>query len=204
MVEVNIRELSEQDSKQFSDLIIDMYAHLENLEWFSPMPYDEEAVRQIIANPRFYIIGAFAGSKLVGVASLDYKCGKLIGKIDFPVGYDTEKLVEIGFSMVHSEYRGNKIQQKLIDYLLAKIKDKGFKFVFAKIHKDNIASNKSCLNKGFTIWKEYAKPVKRDEFIALSSQEFFSKVGKENSVKTLNKFKDGDIIVNYNILVREI
>ena len=48
------------------------------------------------------------------------------------------------------------------------------------------------------------QPVKRDEFIALSSQEFFSKVGKENSVKTLNKFKDGDIIVNYNILVREI
>lgn len=77
MVEVNIRELSEQDSTQFSELIIDMYAHLENLEWFSPMPYDEESVRQIIANPRFYIVGAFAGSKLVGVASLDYKCGNL-------------------------------------------------------------------------------------------------------------------------------
>lgn len=66
------------------------------------MPYDLENVTGMIENPRFYIIGAFINSKLAGISSLDYKCGKLIGKINFPEGCNTEKLVEIGFNIVHS------------------------------------------------------------------------------------------------------
>ena len=39
-------------------------------------------VVDMIENPRFYIVGAFIRNKLIGVSSLDYKCGELIGKID--------------------------------------------------------------------------------------------------------------------------
>lgn len=46
------------------------------------MPYDIKNVVGMIENPRLYILGAFIRNKLVGVSSLDYTCGKLIGKID--------------------------------------------------------------------------------------------------------------------------
>lgn len=36
----------------------------------------------MIENPRFYIVGAFIRNKLIVVSSLDYTCGKPIGKID--------------------------------------------------------------------------------------------------------------------------
>lgn len=41
-----IRQLQTKDAKQFSKLIIHMYEHLHNLEWFTPMPYDIKKVKQ--------------------------------------------------------------------------------------------------------------------------------------------------------------
>ena len=202
---MEIRVLTKDDAKPFSNLIVNMYSNLENLEWFTPMPYDLENVTGMIENPRFYIIGAFIDGNLVGVSSLDYKCGKLIGKIDFPKDCNTDKLIEIGFNIVHSDYRGRKIMQQLIDVLLEKLKNDGYQYVFTKVHEDNIASNKSCVNKGFEIWCHYTKPVNKTDFEYLSNQPFFCEQGKINARKTLEKFKDcKEIIVEYNILIHRL
>lgn len=202
---MEFRKLEERDVCEFSELIENMYSGLENLEWFTPMPFDEENVLNMIQKPRFYILGAFEDNKLVGVSSLDYKCGKLLGKMDFPENCNTEKLVEIGFNLVHLDYRGNKIMQKLIQQLLEKLKQDGYEWVFVKVHKDNIASNKSCYNLGFKLWKEYRKSVNKEEFENLANQPFFSKEGKVNAEKTLSKFADKDeIVVDYNILIRKV
>ena len=99
-----IKQLTTQNTKQFCDLILNMYSNLENLEWFSPMPFDFDNVKSMIENPRFFIVGWFENDVLCGVSSLDYKCGKLIGKVDFPKNCNTDKLVEIGFTMVHSVF----------------------------------------------------------------------------------------------------
>ena len=202
---MEIRQLEKIDAKAFSALIVDMYAHLENLEWFSPMPYDEETVAEIIEKPRFYILGAFENNELCGVTSLDYKCGKLIGKIDFPPDCNTDKLVEIGFNIVHSKHRGKGIMKLLVSHLLEKIVADGFVWAFAKVHKDNFASSKSLIKNGFEIFNGYSKPVSKEEFAALSSQPFFSVEGKVKAESTLNKFKNEDeIIVDYNILTKKL
>ena len=203
---MEIRQLKREDASKFSELIIDMYSHLENLEWFSPMPYDIENVTNMIEKPRFYIVGLFDGDTLCGVSSLDYKCGKLIGKIDFPQNCDTDKLVEIGFTMVHSAYKGNGYMKVLVDHLLEKIKNDGFEWAFGKVHKNNLASSTSLIRKGFEIYCDYVKPVSISDFVSLSSQDFFSKIGKENAKKTLSKYKEEDteIIVDYNILMKKI
>ena len=201
-----IRKLTINDTEEFCDLIVDMYAHLENLEWFSPMPYDYENVKSIIENPRFYVIGYFDNDKLCAVSSIDYKCGKLIGKVDFPAYCDTSKLVEFGFTMVHSNYRGNGIMKKLVSFLLQEARTQGFEWAFGKVHKDNFASSKSLIYNGFEVVGDYTKPVKVEDFKSLSSKDFFSKVGKENAIKTLSKIKsdDQEIIVDYNIILKEI
>ena len=151
---MNIRQLEDKDVIAFRELIINMYSNLENLEWFSPMPYDEENVLGMINHPRFYIIGVFDDDKLVGVSSLDYKCGKLIGKVDFPTECDTTSLVEMAFNMVHSEYRGRGIMKMMINHLLDKITADGFKWAFSKVHKDNFASSKSLEHNGFHVFAD--------------------------------------------------
>ena len=202
---MEVRQLEKTDAKAFSALIVDMYAHLENLEWFSPMPYDEASVETMIEKPRFYIVGAFENGELCGVSSLDYKCGKLIGKIDFPPDCNTDKLVEIGFNIVHSKHRGKGIMKLLVSHLLEKIVADGFEWAFAKVHQDNFASSKSLLKNDFEIFSDYKKPVSKEEFEELSSQPFFSAGGREKAVGTLAKFKnEPEIIVNYQILTKKL
>lgn len=200
-----IRQLNENDAEDFSSLILNMYSNLDNLEWFSPMPFDIENVKGMIENPRFYIIGYFEGDTLCGVGSLDYKCGKLVGKIDFPSSCNTDKLVELGFHMVNSKYRGKGIMKEMVEYLLNKLKNDGYEWAFGKVHKNNLASYKSLIKKGFEKFNDYSKPVKKEDFIFLSSQDFFSKTGKENARETLekNSFRE-DIIVDYHILVKRL
>lgn len=200
-----IKQLTIKDTQSFCDLIVDMYSHLENLEWFSPMPFDLENVKSMIENPRFYIIGVFEDDMLCGVSSFDYKCGKLVGKIDFPINCNTDKLVEIGFTMVHSQFRGQGIMKQMVKHLVTKAKQDGFEWVFSKVHKDNHASSKSLLKNEFYIFNAYKKPVNKEDFISLSSKEFFSKTGKVNAHNTLLKFKNKpEIIVDYNILMNEL
>ncbi|MBQ7308113.1 MAG: GNAT family N-acetyltransferase [Clostridia bacterium] len=200
-----IRQLNVGDTQDFCNLIVDMYSNIQNLEWFSPMPYDFDNVKSMIENPRFFIIGIFIDNKLCAVSSFDFKCGKLIGKIEFPTNCNTDRLVEIGFTMVHSDFKGQGLMKKMVEYLLTKAKQDGFEWVFSKVHKDNFASSKSLIYNNFYVFNSYKKPVKKDEFISLSQKEFFSKIGKENAKKTLSKFKnENEIIVDYNILIKNL
>ena len=183
-----------------------MYSNQENLEWFSPMPFDYENVKGMIENPRFFIVGYFDGDTLCGVGSLYYKCGKLIGKISFPKNCNTDKLVELGFHIVHTKYRGQGIMKKLISFLLDKLKQDGYEWAFGKVHKDNHASSKSLIKNGFEKFSDYAKPVKIFDFKWLSDQDFFCEKGKQNAKITLSKYNDNDthIIVDYDILVKRL
>ena len=201
-----IRQLTVADTEAFCNLIVDMYSNLENLEWFSPMPYDYDNVRSMIENDRFYIIGCFDGDTLCAVSSLDYKCGKLIGKVEFPKECNLDSIVEIGFNMVRSDHRGKGLMKLMVANLLDKIETDGYEWAFAKVHKDNFASSKSLIKNGFEPRIDYAKPVKRSEFEERASQDFFSKNGKENAKVTLSKLNDTDenIIVNYDILIKKI
>ena len=203
---MEIKQLTNQHTKQFCDLIINMYSHLQNLEWFTPMPYDFESVKGMIENPRFYIIGIFDKEKLCGVSSLDYKCGKLIGKIDLPLDCTLENTVEIAFNIVHSDYQGNGIMKTMVNHLLEKINKDGFKYALSKAHKDNLASCKSLLKNNFELYSTYKKEVDINDFKSLSNQHFFSKTGKENAQKTLANYtnQDKNIIVDYNIYLKEL
>ena len=202
---MDIRKLERGDAEQFSKLIIDMYSNLNNLEWFTPMPYDTESVVSIIENPRFYVVGLFEGDQLVAVSSLDYKCGKLIGKIEFPQQCNTDKLVEMAFNIVHSQHRGHGYMKMLLDHLMNFAKNSGFEWVFGKVHKDNMASKVSFIRKGFDVFCDYNKLVDKDEFEGLASQAFFCKEGKENAQATLERCSDQEKIdVDYNILIKKL
>ena len=205
MKDYTIRQLHECDAEKFCELIIDMYGHLDNPEWFSPMPFDIDSVKGMINNPRFYIIGLLDSDRLVGVSSLDYKCGKLIGKIDFPPDCDVAKLVEIGFNIVHSDYRGNGLMKILLDAVIWHATLLGYTWIFAKVHNDNIASYRSIESRGLTKYCSYLKPIDKVEFENLAKQLFFSKIGRANAMQILKKYNnEPQIITTYNIYIKKI
>ena len=201
---MEIKQLTTADTQQFCDLIVDMYSNLQNLEWFTPMPYDFDNVKNMIEKDRFFIIGVFDNNKLCAVSSLDYKCGKLIGKIDLPQDCSLENTVEIAFNIVHSQHQGKGLMKTMVSFLLEKIKKDNYKYAKSKAHKDNLASCKSLLKNNFEVYSTYKKEVDINDFINLSSQPFFSKTGKENAQKTLANYTDEDknIIVDYNVYIK--
>ena len=202
---MEIRKLTTDDAKQFSELIVDMYANLTSIEWFSPMPFKENDVAEIISKPRFYIVGAFDNNFLCAVASLDYKCGKLIGKIDFPKECDTDKLVEFGFTMVHSKYRGQGIMKTLVAHLIEVAKSQGLEWGFGKVHKDNLASSTSMIRKGFYKTNDYNKPVKIEEIQSLINDKVLNETATKNILAKISKNDDKDFIyVDYEILMKKL
>ena len=77
--------------------------------------------------------------------------------------------------------------------------------MFTKVHKDNIASLKSCFNKGFLEYIHFQKPVDKESFETLSGQDFFSETGKKNANITLKRFKNSEkIVVDYKILLKKL
>lgn len=190
---MEFKQLTVTDAEQFLELIKNMYEHLENQEWFSPMPLDIESIKGMIEKPRFFIVGAFENDKLCGVSSIDYKCGKLVGKVDFPKCCDTDKMVEIAFNIVHSEARGKGLMSKMVDFLLKKLKQDGFTCAFAKVNKDNFASSKSLQKLGFEPFAKLDKPVDINAFRFIAEQPFFNEVGKRNAEISLSKCKPEDV-----------
>lgn len=202
---MEIRRITQDDAEIFSKLIIDMYGHLDCLDWFSPMPHKVEDVREMIGNPRLFIIGAFENDELVGIASMDYKCGKLIGKIDFPKDCNTDKLVEFGFGMVHSAHRGNGILKIMLKYLLEEAKKQGFEWVFGKVHLDNLASSKSLLANGFFKHLEFAKPSKVADLNKILDAKILSAQATEKIEKRLEENPNAETLDNsYQILIRRV
>ena len=202
---MEFRVLKPEDAKQFCDLIVDMYGHLESLEWFSPMPTDFENVKGIIENPRFYVLGAFDGDFLCGVTSMDYKCGKLIGKIDFGKEIDFTKLVEFGFTMVHSRYRGNGIMKKMLAVLIDAAKEKGFEWAFGKVHKQNFASSTSMSRMGFEKTADYDKPVKISDINDILSKNILFKRAEYDIKKKLEKNENAEFLyVDYQIMMKKL
>ena len=199
-----IRKLVKEDAKCFQNLILDMYANLTTLEWFSPMPLDEASIEDMICNDRFYIVGMFDGDKLVGVSSLDYKCGKIYGKVTFPEGCDESKLVEIAFNIVRSDYRGNGYMKVLLDNVIEEARKHGCTDVFSKVHCDNFASSKSIESKGLVFFTRYAKPLKVKDVKEILSKNVLSQSATDRAEELLACCEGEIIDCSYNLYYKKL
>lgn len=200
---MELKIIEEKDTEAFSKLILAMYKNLDNFEWFGLMPTDVDTLKSMISNPRFFILGVWENEELMGVSSLDYKCGKLIGKIEFPKECNTEKLVEIAFTLVHPNHRGKHIAQIIVEKLIDIAKEKGFESVFAKIHIDNIPSKKTFLKLNFVDDLIFKKEVHRSDFEYLLTQSFVNDTAKSNAKLTLTK-NEGEIPLTYQIFYKVV
>ena len=74
---MEIRELGEADASVLSNLFINMYENLDNIEGFVPILYDQLNVRAMLTNSRYYILGAFENNNLIGAVCLSKPNGSI-------------------------------------------------------------------------------------------------------------------------------
>lgn len=146
---MEFRRITQTDTQKVADLINEMNENLPNPAWFLTMSGDLSHVSKMIDKERFYIIGAFEGDDLAGIASLDYKNGKLPEKYTFPSWCDINKLVEFSFSIVSLKYRGKGVMFKMLEEIYRIALSQGFKFACCTVHNDNYPSKKNLLKIGF-------------------------------------------------------
>lgn len=151
---MEFKKITQTDAQKLSELINEMNENLPNPAWFLPMHGNISAVRKMINKSRFYIIGAFKGDDLAGIASLDYKNGKLLEKYPFPSWCDISKLVEFSFSIVALKYRGRGLMFTMLKEIYKIALCQGFEFACCTVHNDNYPSKKNLLKIGF---KDYLK-----------------------------------------------
>lgn len=146
---MEFRKINQNDAQKVSELINEMNQNLINPAWFLPMSGDISDVIKMINKDRFYIIGAFDGKKLAGIASLDYKNGKITEKYPFPTWCDVKTMAKFSFFIVAIQYRGKGLMFKMLEEIYKIALCQGFKFACCIVHNDNYPSRKNLLKIGF-------------------------------------------------------
>ncbi len=154
------RKLEKTDAQSFVDLLNDMYGVLPNKEWFLPISTNLNDVQALLVNPRFYILGAFLGHKLVGVSASDYQPNKTVNSVVIPKKFDLTAVVGLAFNIVHTSARGVGLMYKMCTKNIDRNVAEGYKTVVATVHPDNLASKKTLLKLGFELVGSKQKPYR--------------------------------------------
>ena len=154
-----VRMLSRTDVEDMSKLSSLIYSHLNKGEECFIHKNSAEYYHQVFDNEDIMYIGAFVGSKLVGMS---YICvcdneKKLESEIpNNPVKlFDTEtnKLaVSLGGDCVHPSYRGNGLNQVMIQYRLNLAKAIGCTDAFSIIDRNNQWNMPPYFKNGFNMF----------------------------------------------------
>lgn len=97
-------------------------------------------------------IGAFKGSKLVGMGRIRIKERDGIEEYRQALGVSEGRIAECSSYLVAPEYRRQGIMKKIQDLLFQRVKSLGFKYALAGVHPENTPSKK--------VLERYLKPIK--------------------------------------------
>ena len=200
-----IRELTEKDAVHLSRLLIDMYQHLDNIEGFVPIPYDNLNVRCMLTDSRYYFLGAFENDIMVGVICLDYLCSDLLETTGLQEHFKFEKIVELNFVIVHSNFRKRGIMKELLNHALEHITANKFGVLFGKANKFNFATISSYLKSQFERLFDYNQQINKEDFKFIAESEYVKPYAKHSALKTLQQFeKEKFITLKFSILVKHL
>ena len=131
---------------EFDTLVKDIEANLANKEFLLPI---DEKLRSHFFDPEYtFMFGAFDGERLIGTMGLFMNKEKF-GDNAKAIGYENEKVAEIGRVMCHCDYRGQGVMTQLIEKILDCIELFDLEYLIATIHPDNIPSQKLFGRHGF-------------------------------------------------------
>lgn len=153
---------------------------------FAPAPagsYEE------ILNNRGKLIGVFINDKLIGMSSIYFPNGDddNIGK---DVGLENEEIYKVVYlcnAVVHPDFRGQGLINKLFTYLIDEVKRKGeWRYIIATASPKNYASAKNILSAGLKIIKMKVKFGGYIRFIFYNDLEKPISINRLSEIEVLN------------------
>ncbi len=152
---MEIRHLTKDDRKSFDEINSTVLGGLKNKEWF--IPFDKDA--PVLEEDHDYFLGWFDGDKLVAISALIFD-EDFVGALSEMIGIKGKKVVEVGYSMVMPEYRGQNLMLKLNKELVRHARDMGYEYAVATVHPDNVASRTSTETLGFKLHSRFMREEK--------------------------------------------
>lgn len=149
-----IRVLTQKDAPQLFALIQTIEAALPDEQFWLPIKNEARAHFFDPTWTEFY--GAFDGETLVGAAALFYSAyeyGESLQQLSVP----HTAVAEIGRAMVHPDYRGNRLLNKICLHLLERAGEKGIRLLLATVHPENTPSQKAFSRLGMVKSCSYTK-----------------------------------------------
>lgn len=200
-----IRELTESDANAFSNLIIDMYQHVDDIEGFVPIPYDNLNIRCMLTNRRYYFLGAFEDDMLIGLTCLDYLCSDLIKETDLQNRFEFEKIIELNFVVVHSQFRGKGVMRELFAHVVEKVTAEHYTIICGKANKFNFSTISSYLHSQFERLFDYQQKINKEDFKFIANSPYLKPATKYSALNTLKRFEHQKFItLKYSVLVKHL
>ena len=160
-----IRPLNRDDAKEMGDLSATIYKHLSKGEECFIHKHDQEYYNNVFDDGNVHYIGVFAGTKLIGMSyirlcndkkSLDDEIPN--SPTDFFSREDFNLAATLGADSVHPDYRGNHLNQIMIQCRLEYAKEFGCSGAFSIIDRNNRWNMSPYFNNGFHMYAATIDP----------------------------------------------
>lgn len=165
MPSFTIRPLNRADAKEMENLSATIYSNLGKGEESFIHRHDKEYYHEVFDNKNIHYIGVFAGSKLIGMSYIHLCHDKesfddeIPGSpVDFFEAGRTSLVAAMGADCVHPEYRGNQLNQAMIQCRLELAADLGCSDAFSIIDRNNHWNMSPYFNNGFNMYATAVDP----------------------------------------------
>ena len=154
---VEIRKGTADDIEEFITLMTEIRNAMEQKDWFY---LDPPAVfRRWMAEGIMEMWVAVDGSRMAAAFSMRYP-GLEEYNYGYDLGYDMDqlmKVVNMEYAAVHSDYRGQGLQRRLLLTAEQELQGKGERYLLCTIHPENRFSLNNALQQGYEIQKTQEK-----------------------------------------------
>lgn len=140
------------DIDEIIDLKQKVYDEMDNKEWYFIDSIDNKYLKNLLNEEKGFVIKLTYNKKIIGFLIIILKLKEDSNIITYSNLKDKVKYcAELGNGAISSEYRGNKLLQKMILEAEKLIKNNNYKYILSTVHPDNKASLNSQLNLGYKI-----------------------------------------------------
>ncbi len=143
--ELELKEISEIELDNYLSLISDVKNNMEHPEWLGD--FSKEDYINLIKN-NAHIYACIYNDELIAAGVLIPSSEKDLNKF-LSQDLNHMEVVDFGPEVVHPNYVGNGLQDRIIKFLEKKSIEFGYKYGLVTIHPDNIYSIKNLINNGF-------------------------------------------------------
>lgn len=154
-----IRRAEPAESRIAADIVKAVFQAMpeENKIWFSIDAVDKEAARIASGEDLAWLaVDEDAGGKAAGVFIVEFP-GDSPDNMGHYAGFSEEQLqqvVHMDTAAVLPEYRGQKLQKRLMERAEAELKDMGYRYLMCTVHPENPYSRQNIVAQGYEkIWQ---------------------------------------------------